>query len=1316
MDADDENSSRLNTESQTLASEEDSMLKPVYVSLNESGLWNDDLRLLVTVGGTEFLFEKLNLECPNSVKINAKIWSSPKKIRPGKSSLHSDKGKHNARDNACRGLLPRLNQEGLCVKPEITRDDITRTIESVVGLQVRLGKELHCTSGFTELLEKKKTILSYILDAAKVKYSRHLSQSLNTPESGTNVSQGNTSTQGPQQTAQSTSCSHFSNQPNTNDPDEDDIFQMQGSSHHASTTSHIIIDDPNDTGLCGSGARIGSNALVELGVTTGLSLLFALMRQNWMTANAIKALMTNTNQEQSQSLPYLQLMGGVTGSSMICNQVLRTARTVLLSLPPLSLSSTSSNIPDLGEASLDQVSEFLSHTSSPSQTGSDIEGAQLCSEILLLLAVQRGRLSHILGWIHTCLRVSKTGEKTKFSKSVIKIVLRQMQVITNIPVDDDTKIGKNSPTTKQQKLILDQMERHSNEDVNQHNAALYILSHLVSQTAAYTSMSIISPFTTKTKPSNPSSIRKDSFDTKPVQGSQKMEAYLWGSNSSHQLADGAREKLLSPKLTNSFRDVLKLEAGQYCTFVLHTDGRVSGCGKGSYGRLGLGDSSNQINPRMLPISSPVKYLSSSRGSDGHTLALTENGHIYSWGDGDYGKLGHGNTSTQKLPKRVMGLLADKIVVQISAGYRHSAAVTDDGSLYTWGEGDFGRLGHGDSQSRFMPTLVKELNGEDIGQVSCGASHTLALSSDGRFIWAFGSGDHGKLGHGDTARLYRPKLIDSIQGLVFQKIQAGGSVSLALTTSGQIWTWGTGPCIGCASGPTEVPLLLPRLIDSLSNVSIVDISLGDSHCLALAQDCSVYSWGLNSMGQCGQGHNSVVYTPQKITSLDGIPIHQISAGTSHSMAWTTLPPDRSTITWHKPFCVDNNPDTFKTIINILKEFGFDSWGNNPENQQEASENLPDQNSVERQALEERQCFILSVLNILVPHLSILNNQANSKMDRIQSISTKSSIEDHSIAYPARADYKTLHNNEMSFTLKAELVSVLQRFLDLPSCPSKISVAVEECLQKGIHILLPSLYERIKKACLLLELKHDQMKRSQVVELRLILQSLNDPNIIGSLLNQASSNINGVGIKHSDSEEKSLVTDIMLLLRILLRKAISFAGQKLVNSDDKQQEVDKSIYNFNSKSESALKEIEMSLLFTLHTHFVLANFNNLFCNDEKDTFLALMKDIGVDYMKLQFLLCQDLFEQCHVAIDSQLSAEGTIDLEINENTIPCIGVKTIFSPDTTSTAIHLLHLTLIKLYDAPSNFVKHFLSQLIEFQRSSMRFLDTVINFFLSDETR
>lgn len=110
--------------------------------------------------------------------------------------------------------------------------------------------------------------------------------------------------------------------------------------------------------------------------------------------------------------------------------------------------------------------------------------------------------------------------------------------------------------------------------------------------------------------------------------------------------------------------------------------------------LGLGDSNNQPQPKKLMFEPPraVKKVSSSKGSDGHTLALSVEGEVFSWGDGDYGKLGHGNSSTQKYPRLIVSGLQGKVVKCISAGYRHSAAVTEDGELYTWGEGDYGRLG------------------------------------------------------------------------------------------------------------------------------------------------------------------------------------------------------------------------------------------------------------------------------------------------------------------------------------------------------------------------------------------------------------------------------------------------------------------------------------------------------------------------------------------------------------------------------------------------------------------------------------------------
>ena len=136
----------------------------------------------------------------------------------------------------------------------------------------------------------------------------------------------------------------------------------------------------------------------------------------------------------------------------------------------------------------------------------------------------------------------------------------------------------------------------------------------------------------------------------------------------------------------------------------------------------------------------VTQLVTSVGSDGHSLALTESGEVFSWGDGDYGKLGHGNSSTQKYPRLIQSL-GGKFIQHISAGYRHSAAVTQDGDVFTWGEGDYGKLGHGDSNGRSVPTQVRDLS--HVGQVVCGSSHTLVVSQDGRTVWSFGGGDNGE---------------------------------------------------------------------------------------------------------------------------------------------------------------------------------------------------------------------------------------------------------------------------------------------------------------------------------------------------------------------------------------------------------------------------------------------------------------------------------------------------------------------------------------------------------------------------------------------
>ncbi|KAF0031589.1 hypothetical protein F2P81_016144 [Scophthalmus maximus] len=629
-----------------------------------------------------------------------------------------------------------------------------------------------------------------------------------------------------------------------------------------------------------SKVKSGTDVLIEMGVRTGLSLLFSLLQQNWRYAASVHP------------------------ESVLCNDVLATASSVLASLPPLSLANEN-KIPSVGLDCLAQVADFLKKTSVSSGTGgADPTGRRLALELLLGLAMQRGSLKFLLEWVEVALAASMSSCTPTLSSS--SSLSSQQAAGVGFDAIHHTLFQMRQYSGFRGDSVNTQVLKKDADGLCRLSQAALCLFEEICNLASYCLCSC------STDAASPGS------------ESDAVLVYVWGSNSSHQLAEGTLEKILLPKLTQGFSDAQMIEAGQYCTFSVSADGSVKACGKGSYGRLGLGDSNNQSMPKKLVLEPHrnMKKVSSSKGSDGHTLAITVEGEVFSWGDGEYGKLGHGNSATQKYPKIIQGPLIGKVVVCVSAGYRHSAAVTNDGELYTWGEGDFGRLGHSDSQSRNMPTLVKDISG--VGQVACGSSHTIAVAQDGHTVWSFGGGDNGKLGHGDTNRVYRPKVIEALHGFIIRKVCAGSQSSLALTSAGQVFAWGCGSCLGC--GSSETTSLRPRFIEDLGITKIIDISCGDSHCLALSHENEVYAWGNNTMGQCGQGHTSTPITkPKKVLGLEGVSIQQITAGTSHSLAWTAVPTDRQLVAWHRPFCVDLEESTFAYLRNFLESY-CDGIGN------------------------------------------------------------------------------------------------------------------------------------------------------------------------------------------------------------------------------------------------------------------------------------------------------------------------------------------------------------------------------------------------------
>ena len=267
----------------------------------------------------------------------------------------------------------------------------------------------------------------------------------------------------------------------------------------------------------------------------------------------------------------------------------------------------------------------------------------------------------------------------------------------------------------------------------------------------------------------------------------------------------------------------------------------------------------------------------------HTLACSDEGVTCSFGRGEKGQLGHGNVASQHTPRVIEALQGVHISV-VAAGEWHSLALSREGKLYSFGFGHHGQLGHGDTAEQLTPRLVAELNGVCISAVAAGRLHSLALSK-AVGVYSFGSSAYGQLGHASQADQPTPRLIASLQGVRVSSLAAGGEHSLVVSTAGKLYSFGRGGSGALGHGDrAEQPT--PRLVAALQGVRIMAVAAGESHSLALSKAGEIYSFGNGTYGRLGHGGQTNQLTPRAIAGLQGLCMRSVVAGYSTSLTVTT----------------------------------------------------------------------------------------------------------------------------------------------------------------------------------------------------------------------------------------------------------------------------------------------------------------------------------------------------------------------------------------------------------------------------------------------
>ncbi|XP_029376575.1 probable E3 ubiquitin-protein ligase HERC4 isoform X4 [Echeneis naucrates] len=267
--------------------------------------------------------------------------------------------------------------------------------------------------------------------------------------------------------------------------------------------------------------------------------------------------------------------------------------------------------------------------------------------------------------------------------------------------------------------------------------------------------------------------------------------YTCGCNDLGQLGHEKSRKKPEQVVALDAQIIVAMSCGESHTLALNDKGQIFSWGLGSDGQLGLNNFEECVRvPRNIKSLSDVQITQVACGY-WHSHALSRGGQVFSWGQNRYGQLGLGkkgqSISTPQIIKSLQGIP----FAQISAGGAHSFALTLSGAVFGWGRNKFGQLGLNDTNDRHFPALLKSLRSQRVIYISCGEDHTAALTKEGG-VFTFGAGGYGQLGHNSTNHEINPRKVFELMGSVVTQIACGRQHTLAFTpSSGKMDSFGLG---------------------------------------------------------------------------------------------------------------------------------------------------------------------------------------------------------------------------------------------------------------------------------------------------------------------------------------------------------------------------------------------------------------------------------------------------------------------------------------------------------------------------------------------